>query len=542
VSTDLSPPAPASNSAGEFPAKVTSSDQIIPGTTLLTDEAMGWLAFMDRKATFNQTWFKEEEPHPSWDNISNPPISPYHRYDLSYATYSLTLMAENTPAWREQYGKILGHMADRFLEYHAMWDWIENSGPDPNRANYPPEVGFLFPKGYMGKYDIPGWAGNGVEPYQYDPDPVRGNGACNLMYKGYLNLVVSFFNYITGDPKFDADFKVQYDKDTVYTYNHGSLNELISNQLRANISGLGCEVMKVYPWCLNLTGMAQRLYDVMHGTNHISSYNGWKRYFRDNFVSDGRGTGPIDNLTLYWDPTLEANMNSSEHQIAYNWFANAVHLAGLDPELGKRLYEGGRNKFVQVQKDGTAFSIGLPGLEGDYQMATITAVTAAKVFGDDETFEGLSAHVQNNYEPTWDAEKGEFYFGFGLGEDWPRGQLNDWIMPAYTITRPNQWANIFTQPNTEKFNLPTLEGVDYPTLRVRQATSDKDEFAGSFTSVDRGKLGEPTSYSITKLTPGARYQVAVSGSEVTEATASNTGEITVSAKVGTHTTQVRRIG
>ncbi|MGQ0465375.1 MAG: hypothetical protein ACT4QG_08640, partial [Sporichthyaceae bacterium] len=70
---------------------------------------------------------------------------------------------------------------------------------------------------------------------------------------------------------------------------------------------------------------------------------------------------------------------------------------------------------------------------------------------------------------------------------------------------------MFSNPNTEKFHLPTLEGVDFPTLRVRQASSDASAFYGSFTTVDNAKKGEPTSYKITKLAPGAKYTVAVSG-------------------------------
>jgi hypothetical protein len=551
---DAAPTLPG-DSAGEFPARVMSSDDIIPGKGYLTDEAIGWLTYLDRKTTFDDSWFKDDSVHPSWDNMTGAPIGVYHRYDLSYATYALGLMAENTPAWREEYGKVLGYMADRFLEYWAMWDWIENSGPDPNRANYPAEAAVLFPPGYMGKYDIPGWAGNGIEPYQYDPDPVRGNGACNLMYKGYLNLVISFFNYVTGDSKYDTDFKVAYDKDTVYTYNHRSLNELIANQLRANITGLGCEVMKIYPWCNNLTGMASRFYDVMHGTNMSSAYEGWKRWYRENAMSPSYGTEPVDKHALYWDPTINVEeqglafpdatgyvMNGEEHQFAYNWWANAYHLSGLDRELGERVFKGAKKKFIEFQKDGSAFSIGLPGLAGDYQYATICATSAAQEYGDTELFEGLNLHIQNNYEPTWDAPRGEFFFHLGLGEDWPRGQLNDWLLPAYTATKPGQFGNMFSNPNTEKFRLPTLVGVDFPTLRVRQATSDANAFYGAFTSVDRAKLGEPTSYKVTKLTPGAKYQVAVSGAPVTETNADAKGEISVKAKIGTHTTIVRRIG
>jgi hypothetical protein len=234
-------------------------------------------------------------------------------------------------------------------------------------------------------------------------------------------------------------------------------------------------------------------------------------------------------------------MNGDEHQFAYNWWANAYHLSGLDRELGERVFKGAKKKFIEFQKDGSAYSIGLPGLAGDYQYATICATSAAQEYGDTELFEGLNLRIQNNYEPTWDAPRGEFFFHLGLGEDWPRGQLNDWLLPAYPATKPGQFGNMFMNPNTEKFHLPTLEGVDFPTLRVRQATSDDRAFYGAFTTVNKDKMGEPTSYKITKLAPGQRYTVAVSGAAVKEETASASGEITINAKIGTHTTVVRRI-
>src|ERR1700709_1572751 len=71
------------DSAGEFPARVTSPNDIVPGKPLLTDEALGWLAFLDRKTTFDGSWFKDDNVHPSWDNYTGAPIGVYHRYDLS---------------------------------------------------------------------------------------------------------------------------------------------------------------------------------------------------------------------------------------------------------------------------------------------------------------------------------------------------------------------------------------------------------------------------------------------------------------------------
>ena len=67
-----------------------------------------------------------------------------------------------------------------------------------------------------------------------DGRPVRQShrGVIGLTAKGYLNLVVSFYNYITGDATYDEPFKVQYDANTVYTYDHRSLNELIAKHNR----------------------------------------------------------------------------------------------------------------------------------------------------------------------------------------------------------------------------------------------------------------------------------------------------------------------
>ncbi len=540
MTTLLLPKSPVESAPG-FPSPVTASNQIFPGKPLLTDEALGWLAYLDAKTAFNSTWFKDDAIHPSWDNYTGAPIGVYHRYDLSYATWALGLMAENTPAWRERYSKILGYMADRFLEYWAMWDWIENSGPDPNRANYPAEAAVLFPPGYMGKYDIPGWAGNGIEPFEYDPDPVRGNGSCNLMYKGYLNLVLGFYNYVSGDAKYDAPFTVRYSEDKTFTYDHRSLNELIANQLRTNISGLGCEVMKVYPWCNNLTGLGMRLFDIMHGTDLTSAYEGYKRYQRENFMGNGTGTGPIDWLSLYWDPTLPFNMKNEEHQFAYNWWANVWNGLPLDPQLFERLYEGAKRRFFTPQEDGSAYSIGLPGLDGDYQYATICAASAAKEIGDNEAFEAFNLWIQNNYQPTWDANSGAFYFHLGLNEEWPRGQLNDWLMPAYTITQPGQWRKLFREPNTAKFYQPTLTGVDYPALFVRQAFAEDDSLYAAFTSTDATRAGSATTVTVTNLVPGARYQTIVDGKSRGE-TVSDAGDLTVDLTIGTHTLLVRRAG
>ena len=43
-------------SSGSSPFKVQSISDIVPGKPVLTDEAMGWLAYLNRRVDFGGTW------------------------------------------------------------------------------------------------------------------------------------------------------------------------------------------------------------------------------------------------------------------------------------------------------------------------------------------------------------------------------------------------------------------------------------------------------------------------------------------------------
>jgi hypothetical protein len=252
--------------------------------------------------------------------------------------------------------------------------------------------------------------------------------------------------------------------------------------------------------------------------------------------------GPIEWLSLYYDANIDVNMRGEEHQFAYNWFANAFLGYPQDTELFSRLYEGAKRRFLVGQKDGTAFMAGAPGMEVDYPYATITALTMARELGDDETYSALRAWALKTYEPTVDQERGEFYMQLGLNEPWPRGQLNDWIMPAFTITEPGAWHRLFNSPKLSKFREPTLEGVEYPTLRPRQASWDAGERAlhASFSTVDRSAEGRPTSLRITNLLPGATYRITIDGSVAGEQKPLQ-DTLEIATTIGNHTLTVQQL-
>ncbi|WP_033291801.1 hypothetical protein [Amycolatopsis jejuensis] len=532
---------PRPGSGGPFRGRVRSLSEVVPGVPALTDEAIGWLAHLHRKVGFGGTWAKTDVPHESWDDRSFTPSGNFARYDFSWNMWSLASMAQATPAWREVYGEVLGFMSDRYLEYWALYEWLEYQGDDPNRENYPPEWQAWIPPGLAGKYNMTGWAGNGSGGFEFDPDPVRGGGQ-NLMYKGYLDFALSLYGYVTGDDKYDRPFDVVYDEDHRFRYDHRELNELIARQWRESWPGIACEAGKIFPLCNLLTGTAVRLFDVMHGTTLLTPFHNWNRYARRHYHPVDADTGRITTTTSIYDPVVDVTMNEPGQQSAGIYASMAWHAIGLDRPTAERMYDGMIHQFFCEQKDGTAFLSPVAGMEIDSNAATGLGAACALELGDLETYSALRGWMENNYEPTWDDEHGEFSLGFGLSERWPRGQYNGWVMPAFTLSNPGDWRDLHVNPNTAKFLEPTLEGVDYPTVRVRQAyyTATNRTLNVSVTSADRHALGRPTSLTVSNLIDQATYQVLLDGKQV-DGAAPRGGRIEVTTTVGPHTLIVRQV-
>jgi hypothetical protein len=160
----------------------------------LSREARGLLRYLHRKIHLPDDWTNKGTPAEAWDAKTSPPTLNWHRFDLTFASIAVAMMAEVTPAWREVYADILDDLARRMTTYWAWHDWIEQRGEDPQRGNYPPAyLQLLIPPGYAGKYNVPGWAGNGMAPHPFEPDPIATSGA--LYYKGFFNFVIGLYEY-----------------------------------------------------------------------------------------------------------------------------------------------------------------------------------------------------------------------------------------------------------------------------------------------------------------------------------------------------------
>jgi len=111
-----------------YPARISSCQDTVLGYPALSEDALGWLAYLYRKVGFGGKWTEDTRPHEAWDNMSGAPVQDLYRYDLTYATFALALMADITPAWREGYSAVLSFLNDRMLEYWSFVDWWSKRG------------------------------------------------------------------------------------------------------------------------------------------------------------------------------------------------------------------------------------------------------------------------------------------------------------------------------------------------------------------------------------------------------------------------------
>ena len=152
----------------------------------------------------------------------------------------------------------------------------------------------------------------------------------------------------------------------------------------------------------------------------------------------------------------------------------------------------------------------------DDPMNAVALLQLAGEFADDSVRERIWDAAEEFLEPTWDRESGEFTLGFGLGEPHPRGQLNARAMAARACTA-GAWARIFNDPNLSKFDEPTVVGVDFPTVALREARWDPDrgELHVRAVALKESRDRELTRFRVTNVAGASGWTLR---SEATEAT------------------------
>jgi len=234
-------------------------------------------------------------------------------------------------------------------------------------------------------------------------------------------------------------------------------------------------------------------------------------------------------VSLYYDPLLEVHM-PSEREPSHR-FGIAQWILPTRPDDARVLVESAID-MLKWRTDAPVVD------RGGWSRETHFGMVFAREYGDGALFAKLKAHAEANYEPTWDEATGEFTWGFGLNEKYPRGQMNAQAAFAEVMSE-GAWTRLFAEPNLRKFVEPTVTGVDFPNFALSQAVYDVDRRCLIIAS-DKGlpaAAGQPTSFRITNVDP--ERCTVIADDAVSDDWQAVDGDIEVSTTVGEHTFVVR---
>ena len=257
----------------------------------------------------------------------------------------------------------------------------------------------------------------------------------------------------------------------------------------------------------------------------------WWEYAKQHYIpiKDGEIVAP---MTAYYDPILGVHMPAEKEP-------------ALSLMLGKWILPT-KPDDARVLVDWAIDRIGWRSDEaiedqGDKpfaQRVLIYGQMFAREYGDGALSAKLSAYAEANFEPTWDEATGEFTWGFGLNEPYPRGQINAMAALAEALSE-GAWQRLYAEPNLHKFIEPTVTGVDFPNFCLSQAVYDVDRRHLVIAS-DRGipsAAGQPTTFRVTNVDPD-NCTVMADGA-VSDDWRSVEGDIEISTTVGEHTFTVQ---
>ena len=491
----------------------------------LNQRAVGWLNFLHQKATTPDDWTEEGDPHEWWDRSSTPPMCSFPRFDLQESTYALGLMADRTPAWREVYAEILDEIAERSITYWAAVDWLSQFGHDPDRKNYPEEwKGALIPEEFWGHYDAPGWTANGVAPWGLQPDPIGADG--NLFFKGWLNLTQALHTYVSGKDKWASSFDLAGVNSARFEWTQHQLVDHLYETWTKTPMGPHCENTKAWPFCLSAAGLGLKMYDNIFDKGAHSAYKSWLDYTKDKYYGfDKKGT--LQWVTMYYDA-----LKNHHHKIPpAHALAIAFYAKPQAPEFAELLYrEGVRFLKWDDPNEPVSGQIGL----ADRMLAL--GLSISKEFDDQITHERLRNFAEDNFEPRYfGLNDSQFGFWFNLGENWPRGQLSALAMCA-EVCDPGAWERLFNKPNLTKYHSPSIHGIDFPSVGVKQACHDDDKglLVFKIEDGDKTKTNQKTKVSVSNIPNTDQVEVFCDGKPFKDYSVNSSGGLVLSTSVASH--------
>ena len=115
----------------------------------------------------------------------------------------------------------------------------------------------------------------------------------------------------------------------------------------------------------------------------------------------------------------------------------------------------------------------------------------AREVGDVTTERRMKAIAEREWGPDFFVDDDDrFAWGFGLPDPHPRGQLNGLLILS-EIGGPGAWTNVYKGDRDAQFDLPTVEGVDFPNLGISEASNDVSDGTLHVTTYAAGLPQDP---------------------------------------------------
>ena len=260
-------------------------------------------------------------------------------------------------------------------------------------------------------------------------------------------------------------------------------------------------------------------------------FDRWWNYAKQHYVRLP-DAGPLEWAAWYYDPLIDylcqggsAAAGSLVFYLSPQRYADAQRL--YDSSASPLPHNPDPAVLSRLLADPRSFAVGL---------------LNARELGDAARYQAMHALAEQLCEPTWDRERGEFYYRFGLSEPYPRGQANAVIMAAEAGGK-QAWWRIFNEPNLRKFDQPSVSGVDFPRLGISQAIYDEEKelLAVSTYAADPWLAGTATTFLVDHLREPAQARVLRDGSLYEGWRVSGSDRIEIKAEVQDHAYLVVRV-
>jgi hypothetical protein len=255
----------------------------------------------------------------------------------------------------------------------------------------------------------------------------------------------------------------------------------------------------------------------------------WSGTARSEYLgfTDGQ---PASEVTFYYDPSID---HYHRLPVGRAGLFPAYFLAPQKPAEARALFEAGLAQSGAL--DPSAANEPLS------PQRTPMIIHLAREWGLDNLADRLQLAANDAYEPSWDRERGEFTWGFQLDEEHPRGQFNASMAAAEAVSE-GAWWHLFNVGPGNRFDQPTVTGIDFPDLTVTTAWWDTETPQLLVGTVPRNSrvVGRPTRFKIVNLEDASAWKLE-SDDALPVTVHAVGGELHVATTIDSHRFVLRRV-